>query len=132
MSQLEPHFAALLWFVAVWSVCCMGFLQLAGMYPLKARAANVPVPLVIASTLLWLALSIAALVYAISELRWSSIVIVAGLLFLFVPEAFQAIPEGWRNSSTGLVVTGVVLAVTLLALGAFTSNSVTSVLQSIG
>ncbi|MBB5049162.1 hypothetical protein HNR60_003936 [Rhodopseudomonas rhenobacensis] len=132
MSQLEPHVAALLWFVVAWSVCCLGFLQLAGMYPLKARAADVPVPLVIGSTVLWLALSIAALAYAITELRWSSIVIVGGLLCLFLPEAFQAIPARWRNSPAGLAVTGLVLAATLLALGGFASNSVASVLQSIG
>jgi len=85
MGQIEPHGAALLWFIAAWSVCCLGFLQLAGMYPLKARADDVPVPLVIGSTVLWLALAIAALAYAIAELRWSSIVIVGGLLCLFLP-----------------------------------------------
>jgi hypothetical protein len=120
MSQLEPHLAALVWFTLVWSVCCFSFLQLAGMYPLNARAAKVPVPLVIASTVLWLALLIGAVAYAFAELRWSSIVIVAGLLLLFVPEPFQAVPERWRNSSAGLVATALVLAVTLLALYAVT------------
>jgi uncharacterized membrane protein len=120
MSQLEPHFSALVWFTVVWSVCCFGFLQLAGMYPLHSRAAKVPVPLVIASTVLWLALLIGAVAYAFAELRWSSIVIVAGLLLLFVPEPFQAIPERWRNSFAGLVVTALVLAGTLLALYAVT------------
>lgn len=131
MSQLEPNIAELAWFAVLWSICCLGFLQLAGMFPLESRAAKIPVPLVIASTVLWLVLLIGAFAYAVAELRWSSIVVVAGLLFLFMPEPFQAIPERWRNSSAGLVVTGLVLAVALVALGAFTSNPAMSFLKSI-
>jgi putative effector of murein hydrolase LrgA (UPF0299 family) len=93
------------------------------MYPLKART-EVPAPLVIASTVLWLALSAGAIAYAFAELRWSSIVIVAGLLLLFVPEPFQAIPERWRNSAAGVAVTGLVLAATLLALAALPSSPI--------
>lgn len=131
MSQLEPNIVQLVWFIALWSVCCLGFLQLAGMYPLESRAANIPAPLVIVSTALWIALLFSVCLYAIAELRWSSIVIVAGLLFLFIPEPFQAIPERWRNSSVGLIVTGLVLTATLIAFSLFTSNPVTSFLKSI-
>lgn len=131
MNQIEPNIIQLVWFTALWSVCCLGFLQLAGMYPLESRAARIPVPLVIVSTVLWVVLLIGAFAYAVAELRWSSIVVVAGLLFLFMPEPFQAIPERWRNSSTGLVVTGLVLAAALITLGVFTSNPVTSFLKSI-
>ena len=131
MSQLEPNIVQLVWFIVLWSVCCLGFLQLAGMYPLESRATNIPASLVIVSTALWIALLLSACFYAVAELRWSSIVIVGGLLFLFIPEPFQAIPERWRNSSAGLVVTGIILAATLAAFSVFTSNPVTSLLKSI-
>lgn len=131
MSQLEPNIAQLVWFIVLWSVCCLGFFQLAGMYPRKSRAANIPAPLVIVSTAIWIALLLSACLYAVTELRWSSIVIVACLLFLFIPEPFQAIPERWRNNAAGLVVTMVVLAMTLAAFSIFTSNPVMSFLKSI-
>lgn len=131
MSQLEPNIVQLVWFIVVWSVCCLGFLQLSGMYPLESRAENIPASLVFMSTALWIALLLSACFYAVAELRWSSIVIVAGLLFLFIPEPFQAIPERWRNSSAGLIVTGFVLAVTLAVFSVFKSNPVTSFLKSI-
>lgn len=131
MSQLEPNTLQLIWFTALWGVCCLGFLQLAGMYPLESRAANISAPLVIVSTVLWVALFASTFLYAIAELRWTSIVIVSGLLFLFIPEPFQAIPERWRNSSTGVLVTGLVFAVTLILFSVFASNPVTSLLKSI-
>jgi hypothetical protein len=131
MSQLEPNTLQLAWFVALWGVCCLGFLQLAGMYPLESRASNVSAPLVIASTVLWILLLLSTFFYAISELRWTSIVIVAGVLFLFMPEPFQAIPERWRNSSTGVFVTGLLFALTLVLFSVFASNPLTTFLKSI-
>ena len=40
MNYLEPNLVALAWFTLLWSVCCLGFLQLAGMYPLRAGRAG--------------------------------------------------------------------------------------------
>jgi drug/metabolite transporter (DMT)-like permease len=131
MSQLEPNILQLVWFIALWGVCCLGFLQLAGMYPLESRASGISALLVIASTVLWAILLACTFLYAITELRWTSIVIVAGLLFLFIPEPFQAIPEKWRNSSTGVFVTGLVFAVTLVLFSVFASNPVTALLKPI-
>lgn len=131
MSQFEPNIVQLVWFIVLWSVCCLGFLQLSGMYPLESRAANIPASFVFVSTALWIALLISACFYAVTELRWSSIVIVAGLLFLFIPEPFQAIPERWRNSSAGMIVTGLILAATLAAFSMFIPNPVTSLLKSV-
>ena len=131
MSQLEPNIAQLVWFTLLWSVCCLGFFQLAGMYPLASRAAKIPASLVIVSTALWIVLLISALAFAVTELRWTSTIIVAGLLFLFTPEPFQAIPERWRNSSAGVLFTGLTLAVTLIAFCVFTPNLLTTALRSI-
>lgn len=131
MSQLEPNITELVWFTLLWSVCCLGFFQLAGMYPLASRSAKIPASVVIVSTAIWMTLLVGALAYAITELRWTSTIIVAGLLFLFTPEPFQAIPEKWRNSSVGVIVTGLALAVTLIAFCVFTPNLLTTVLRSI-
>jgi hypothetical protein len=119
MSHLEPNVTALSWFVLLWSVCCLGFLQLAGMYPLRASGeggARCPVVLVLGNTALWLALLAGTLAFAWVELRWTTIVVVAGVLFLFMPELFQAIPERFRDGRGGLAIAGLVLIVALGAL----------------
>jgi hypothetical protein len=100
VNHLEPNLIALSWFTLLWSVCCFGFLQLAGMYPLRAGGAGGarnPVLLVLGNTALWLALLAGTLAFASTQLRWTTIVVVAGLLFLFIPELFQAIPARLRD-----------------------------------
>lgn len=118
MSQIEPNIQALSWFIVLWSICCLGFFQLAGMYPLGRRPgpARVPTILVLASTGLWIVLLAATLRFAVGELRWTSIVIMAGVLFLFVPEAFQALPRRFRDGRQGLTLSACAFAVALLLL----------------
>jgi hypothetical protein len=118
MNNLEPNVTALSWFVPLWSVCCLAFLQLAGMYPLRTGGggARSPVVLVLGNTALWLALLAGTLGFAWIELRWTTIVVVAGVLFLFMPELFQAIPERFRDGRAGLAIAGLVLIAALGAL----------------
>lgn len=118
MNHLEPNIAALSWFALLWSVCCLAFFQLAGLYPLRARGeargeGDSPVLLVLGNTALWLVLSAGTLAFAWVELRWSTIVVVAGLLFLFIPELFQAIPARVRDGRIGLGIAGFVLIASL-------------------
>ena len=122
MNHLEPNIAALSWFALLWSVCCLAFFQLAGLYPLRARgearggregSGSGPVLLVLGNTALWLALLAGTLAFAWAELRWSTIVVVAGLLFLFIPELFQAIPARVRDGRIGLGIAGFVLIASL-------------------
>ena len=116
MNHLEPNIAALSWFTLLWSVCCLAFLQLAGLYPLRGRGeegGSGPVLLVLGNTALWLALLAGTLAFAWVELRWSTIVVVAGILFLFIPELFQAIPARLRDGRIGLAVVGLVLMASL-------------------
>jgi hypothetical protein len=119
MYQIEPNALALCWFALLWSICCLGFFQLAGMYPLgnrtEGRSATSPA-FVLGGTLLWAILLIGTCAFAFLELRWTSSVIVAGILFLFLPELFQSIPERWRESSAGLTATGLVLVLALALL----------------
>ena len=129
MSQIEPNALALCWFALFWSVCCLGFLQLAGMYPLGTRSDDAPAApptLVLGSTALWLALLVGTCLFAVTELRWTSFVIVAGILFLFLPELFQAIPLRWRNGSAGLTATGLMLAAALALLASIAAIPATS------
>jgi hypothetical protein len=116
VSYLEPNLVALSWFTLLWSVCCLGFLQLSGMYPLRAGGvgeARNSVLLVFGNTALWLALLAGTLAFAAMQLRWTTIVVVAGLLFLFTPELFQTIPARLRDGRTGMAIAGCTLAVTL-------------------
>lgn len=55
MNPIEPNLAGLAWFVALWSIGCLGFLQIAGMYPLGAASPRHRAPVLVTSAL-WLAL----------------------------------------------------------------------------
>ena len=132
MSQIEPNVIALCWFAVLWSICCLSFLQLAGMYPLGNRSDDAPAAsstFVLGSTALWLILLVGTCLFAAAELRWTSFVIVAGILFLFLPELFQAIPLRWRNGGTGLAATGLMLAAALGLLASVASAPLKSMLS---
>jgi hypothetical protein len=116
MTSLEPNLVALSWFALLWSVCCLGFLQVAGMYPLRGEVeggARNSVLLVLGHTALWLVLLAGTLLFASLQLRWTTIVVVAGLLFLFIPELFQAIPMRFRDGRAGIAIGGCVIILTL-------------------
>lgn len=119
MAQLEPNIIALGWFVLFWSACCVGFFQLAGMYPLHTRdePQSTPILLVLGNTALWLALLLGTCWFAYQELRWSTIIVVAGILFLFIPELVQAMPQRWRDGRPGLIASCFGLVVVLVLLG---------------
>jgi hypothetical protein len=120
VSHIEPNVIALCWFALLWSVCCLAFLQLAGMYPLRAAgegAERKPVLLVFGNTALWLALLGGTLVFAWGNLRWTTIVVVAGVLFLFIPALFQVIPLRFRDGRAGMAIAGAILIAALGVLG---------------
>lgn len=111
MAGIEPNLVALLWFAPLWAVCCLGFLHVAGLYPIGRQAGvETPLPLVLANTLLWLALLAGLIAFAGLELRWTTAVVTAGLLFLFLPAVFQALPPRWRDGRVGLVAAGCLMA----------------------
>jgi drug/metabolite transporter (DMT)-like permease len=115
MSGIEPNIQALAWFVAFWSLCCLGFFQLAGLYPLRRQMPALSF-VVVTTTALWIALLAATVRFAVSELRWTTTIIVAGILFLFVPEIFQALPRRFRDGPSGLVVSACAFVAALLLL----------------
>jgi len=108
MEAIEPHWISLLWFAALATVCTVSFLVVAGMFPLHSRpdsaksgAASL---LVAGNALLLAALVIGTGFFGYSELRWSTLIVVVGLVMLFAPGLFEVWPSSLRDGSTGLVV----------------------------
>jgi hypothetical protein len=56
------------------------------------------------------------MIFAHQTLRWTSVVIFGGLILLFVPSIFQLVPNGWRDSYSGLAVLGAIQLAALAAL----------------
>ncbi len=108
MSAIEPNVGPMLWFALLWTVCCLGFLVLSGMFPPATRpdgTKSVSGALLVAGdALLWLLLALGTAVYGYTELRWTTLVIIGGLVVLFAPGLFQVWPEAWRDGRTGLAL----------------------------
>jgi hypothetical protein len=121
MQAIEPNWISLLWFAAFATIGTVALLIVAGMFPLRARAGAVgsgrATPLVVGNAVLLAGLLTGTGLYGYAELRWSTLVVVAGLVVLFAPGLFEAWPSSWRDGNSGLVVlVGVqVLAIVTLA-----------------
>jgi hypothetical protein len=108
MDAIEPHWISLLWFAAFATICTVAFLIVAGMFPLRSRPDSVrssaAALLIAGNAVLLTALLMATLFYGYAELRWSSLIVIAGLVVLFAPGLFEAWPASLRDGKTGLVV----------------------------
>jgi hypothetical protein len=117
MEAIEPHWISLLWFAVLATVCTVAFLVVAGMFPLRARPDSVrsgaATLLVAGNALLLAALSAGTGFFGYSELRWSTLVVVAGLVVLLAPGLFEAWPSSLRDGRAGLVM---LIGIQLLAL----------------
>jgi hypothetical protein len=117
MDAIEPHWISLLWFAAFATVCTVSFLVVVGMFPLRSRPesakSGTATLLVAGNALLLAALSIATGVFGYCELRWSTLIVVAGLVVLFAPGLFEAWPASLRDGRPGL---SVLIGIQLLAL----------------
>jgi hypothetical protein len=117
MAAIEPHWISLLWFAAFATICTVAFLVVAGMFPLRSRPESVKsgaALLLVAGNALLLATLLAGTgLYGYTELRWSSLVVVAGLVVLFAPGLFEIWPSSVRDGRTGLVI---LVGVQVLAL----------------
>ena len=120
MTSIEPNGLALLTFVSTFAACCIGFFTIIGMFPLSERPrslAGLPgVALVAINLALLIALLLGVVLFAHQALRWTSVVIFGGLVFLFVPSIFQVIPNGWRDSYGGLAVLSAIQLAALASL----------------
>ena len=98
----------------------VAFLILAGMFPLRARPdaarSGVAALLVVGNVALLILLLIATCFYGYSELRWSTLIVVAGLVVLFAPGLFEVLPASLRDGRAGLIVLAGVQALALAVL----------------
>lgn len=121
MSAIEPNWLSLIWFAGLATVCGVAFLIVAGMFPLHARpdAAKSPfVTLLVLGNATLLAILLGATgLYGYLELRWTTLIVVSGLIFLFAPALFEEWRWPLRNTAVELsVLIGVqVLALAILA-----------------
>jgi len=120
VDAIEPNLIALVVFVAVWAVGCAGLFYLIGILPLSAAPTNVrrgagPM-LVLANVGLVGALLLFSLLFAFSELRWTSLVVAGGMVFLFSPFVIQDLPRGLKDNKIGLSIVLVMTAAALVLL----------------
>jgi hypothetical protein len=120
MTSIEPNGLALLTFVSSFAACCLGFFTVIGLFPLSERPHSLRgmagATLVLINLALLIPLLLCVLLFAHETLRWTSVVIFGGLIFLFIPSAFQAVPNRWRDSRGGLAVLGLIQLAALVAL----------------
>src|ERR1700732_32224 len=110
LGAIEPNGVALALFAATFAACCLSFFTLTGMFPAQARplpvAGHIGNLLVLFNLALLAMLLIGVALFAHETLRWTSVVVAGGLIFLFVPSVFEIIPSAWRDSRGGLVFPG--------------------------
>ncbi len=119
MNAIEPNWLSLIWFTMFATTGAVAFLVVAGKFPLdvnfgQSKSALVT-GLVIGNAILMAVLLAGTGVYGYTELRWTTLIVVAGLIFLFAP----ALVEEWRwplrNTAAEL---GLLVGVQMLALAA--------------
>src|SRR5882757_9444175 len=108
MAAIEPNWISLIWFAAFATVCVIAFLIVAGMFPLGSRPeaarSGAATLLAIGNGLLLSVLLIGTGLYGYAELKWSSLIVVTGLVMLFAPELFEIWPSSLRDGRTGLML----------------------------
>jgi hypothetical protein len=120
MDAIEPNGVALALFAATFAACCLSFFTLAGMFPARARplpvAGQLGSLLVLFNLALMMVLLGGVALFAHQTLRWTSIIVAGGLIFLFVPSIFEIIPNAWRDSRGGLMFLGALQLASLALL----------------
>ncbi len=118
MSAVEPNIPALLVFAVAWLICCAGFFYLSAMFPLSAAPLRLRSGagsfLIVLDAALLVVLFALTLLFSYRELRWSSMIVAGGVIFLFAPFVTQDVPDRLKNRKTGLLL---LLLFLLLAFG---------------
>jgi len=119
MDAIEPHWVSLLWFAGFATVGTVAFLMVSGMFPLRSRPdaarSNAATVLVFGNAVLLAALLAGTGLYGYAELKWSTLVVVTGLVVLFAPGLFEVWPAPLRDGPAGLTT---LVGIQILALAA--------------
>jgi hypothetical protein len=117
MAAIEPNWISLIWFAVLATICMLAFLIVAGMFPLRSRPeaarSGAATLLVVGNGVLLAALLAGTGLLGYTELRWTTLVVVTGLVVLFAPGLFEVWPSSFRDGNIGLVV---LIGVQMLAL----------------
>jgi hypothetical protein len=120
MNAIEPNGVALALFATTFAACCLSFFTLTGMFPARARppavAGHVGSLLVLFNLALLALLLGGVSLLAHETLRWTTVVVAGGLIFLFAPSIFEIVPNGWRDSRGGLIFLGALQLASLALL----------------
>ena len=120
MASIEPNLLPLLWFALCCTVACVAFLVLAGAFPLASRPDLAESPagraLAIGDAVLLAVLVAGTALFGWTHLRWTSLVIAGGSVFLFAPGLFHLWPERWRDGHAGLALLFCMLGGSIAAL----------------
>ena len=119
MQAIEPNWVSLLWFAGFATIGTVAFLVVAGMFPLASRPdserSNAATLLIAGNGVLLAALLVGTGFYGYAELRWSTLIVVTGLVVLFAPGLFEVWPSSLRDGSAGLTA---LVGIQMLALAA--------------
>jgi hypothetical protein len=128
MDAIEPHWVSLLWFAGFATVGTVAFLMVSGMFPLRSRPdaarSHAATVLVLGNAVLLAALLAGTGWYGYAELKWSTLIIVSGLVVLFAPGLFEVWPASLRDGPAGLVA---LVGVQILALAALAKVAAPSI-----
>jgi hypothetical protein len=128
MDAIEPHWVSLLWFAGFATVGTVAFLMVSGMFPLRSRPdaarSKAATMLVFGNAVLLAALLAGTGLYGYAELKWTTLIVVTGLVVLFAPGLFEVWPAQLRDRSAGLVALVGVQILTLAALATVAGPSI--------
>ncbi len=120
MSAVEPNWDGLIMFLVCWGIASSGWLYVSGSLPLRAAPSEnrqgLGLALLCAAIGSLLALTVAVLVYGIGALRWTSLIVGGGLIFLLAPFLIQDLPPALKDTRAGLALVLLVSCAALAAL----------------
>jgi hypothetical protein len=98
MTAIEPNWLSLIWFALFASISSVALLVVAGMFPLGSRPEGAKSAtatlLVLGNVVLLAALLVGTGLYGYAQLRWTTLIVISGLIFLFAPALIEEWP--WR------------------------------------
>lgn len=120
MDAIEPNWLSLIWFALFASVGGVAFLVVAGMFPLRLHpdvaTSRTATLLVLGNAVLMIALLTGTGLYGYSELKWTTLIVVSGLIFLFAPAVIEEWQWPLRNAKIEMLVLVGIQILTLAVL----------------